>query len=619
MRNLQASFNPEASRIIESQSRDTEAGVTKEHESSAGDNEEEDEINEEAPTAFEEDIESQGGESVSLAQQVLQISNLMIELSAVTKNDANLDASQYIEPKTYEEAWFHPDPVQCRKWREAIAKEFSDMEKRKVWTKILRRDMPIGRRCVKSKWVLKIKRDGRFRARIVACGYSQIPGVDYTDNYAPVVNDVTFRMMLLLWIQGRLSAKIVDVETAFLYGALVEQIFMECPKGMQGATTDHVVSLRQCIYGLVQAARQYYKHIVAILKKIGFIGGDVDPCLFTKKSKLGMCYVAIYVDDNLIVGHPKAVEDAIQQLKEHKLILKVEDTLKDYLSCEIFRSDEEKSAWLGQPHLIANLEQTFGDEVKSLRSTLTPGTPGLNQVREKEESLIVPADKQKRYRSGVGMLLYLVKHSRPDIANPVRELSKVLDGTSTAAYREMLRCIKFVLDTRTLGLRLWPSGERNDPWDIICFTDSDYASDPVSRKSVSGYIIYVKGVPVCWRSKSQRCVTLSSCEAEWVALSEAVKDIIFLVRVCESMMLPVSLPVTVRVDNVGAIFLSENVTTSNNTKHVDIRSKFVWEYRENGTIKIIFVRSENNDSDIMTKNLVGTLYAKHSQKLVTRK
>ncbi len=102
-------------------------------------------------------------------------------------------------------------------------------------------------------------------------------------------------------------------------------------------------------------------------------------------------------------------------------------------------------------------------------------------------------------------------------------------------------------------------------------------------------------------------------------MSEAVKDIIFLVRVCESMMLPVSLPVTVRVDNVGAIFLSENVTTSNNTKHVDIRSKFVWEYRENGTIKIIFVRSENNDSDIMTKNLVGTLYAKHSQKLVTRK
>ena len=92
-----------------------------------------------------------------------------------------------------------------------------------------------------------------------------------------------------------------------------------------------------------------------------------------------------------------------------------------------------------------------------------------------------------------------------------------------------------------------------------------------------------------------------------------------LVRICESMMLPVSLTVTVQVDNVGAIFLSENVTTSNNTKHVDIRSKFVWEYQENGTIKIIFVRSENNDSDIMTKNLVGTLYAKHSQKLVTQK
>ena len=104
-----------------------------------------------------------------------------------------------------------------------------------------------------------------------------------------------------------------------------------------------------------------------------------------------------------------------------------------------------------------------------------------------------------------------------------------------ASYKEMLRCIKYVLITRTYGLKLWPDMRSDKSWEITCFTDSDYASDPVTRRSVSGYIIYVHGVPVCWKSKAQRCVTLSSCEAEWIALSEAVKDIIFLIRLLESM------------------------------------------------------------------------------------
>ena len=94
----------------------------------------------------------------------------------------------------------------------------------------------------------------------------------------------------------------------------------------------------------------------------------------------------------------------------------------------------------------------------------------------------------------------------------------------------MLRCIKYVLDTKSLGLKIWPKGNKSEPWEIICFTDSDYASDPETRRSVSGYIIYVHGVPICWKSKAQRCVTLSSCEGEWITLSKVVKDIIFLIK-----------------------------------------------------------------------------------------
>ncbi len=140
--------------------------------------------------------------------------------------------SELIEPKKYHDAWHHKEKQQQAKWREAITKEFADMKKRKVWRKIKRIDMPTDRRCVKSKWVFLSKRDGRFRARLVACGYSQIPGVDYTDNYAPVINDVTYRIMLICEIVWKLTSKIIDVETAFLHGDLEEEIYMDCPDGL---------------------------------------------------------------------------------------------------------------------------------------------------------------------------------------------------------------------------------------------------------------------------------------------------------------------------------------------------------------------------------------------------
>ena len=506
------------------------------------------------------------------------------------------------EPKTFDEAWNHPNPEERKKWREAIRKELRDMRHRGVWRVVKRRDMPQGRRCVKNKWIFKIKRNGIFRARLVACGYSQIAGIDFTEHYAPVVNDVTWRILLITKLVLRLDAKIADVETAFLHGDLNpgEEIYMECPDGI-GAKPDEVVLLQQTIYGLVQSARQFYLKTVKILRELGFEGGTVDPCLWRRKDKNGLVLIALYVDDCLCIGHTKAINEAIHDLKEKGFTLKIEEELKDYLSCNIYMNEDQTKAWIQQCHLLDKIETTFWDEVKNMNVYRTPGTPGFGIIRPKEETPTIDAERQSRYRSGVGMLLYLLKHTRPDIANAVRELSKVLDGATEAAYKELLRIIKYVIDTREYCLKIHPKFDSITKWIITVYTDSDFAGDKDNRISVSGFIIYLLGVPILWHSKAMRSVTLSSSEAEYVSLSEAAKEICFVVKILQSIGFEVDTPIVVRVDNIGAIYMTENVTATSRTKHVDIRYHFVREFVEEGFLKIVFVKTKENDADILQK------------------
>ena len=174
------------------------------------------------------------------------------------------------------------------------------------------------------------------------------------------------------------------------------------------------------------------------------------------------------------------------------------------------QSDDGKKAWLGQPTIIKSLEKQFREIVAKKKMTVIPGTPGfiggkvddISKVDEKTQSM---------YRSGVGTLSYLTKHSRPDITNPVKEISKSMDGASMAHVTEMYRGINFVHEMKTLGLRMVPTFQ-DDIAKLEALSDSDSANDKDTRYSVYGYIIYFCGVPVAWESKSMKSVVLSTTE-----------------------------------------------------------------------------------------------------------
>ena len=322
-------------------------------------------------------------------------------------------------------------------------------------------------------------------------------------------------------------------------------------------------------------------------------------------------YICTYVDDLLCIGNKNAIDSTIRGIKQQYAIKDL-GRMNEYVGCTII-PDKDK-VYLVQPDLVVKMVKNFGNEIKDLYVYNTPSGPGDTIIRPAEKNGLLGLVEQKVYRSGVGMLLYLTKHSRPDISNSVRELAKVMDGATRAHMKYLHRVIKYVSDTRKKCLVLEPKQMYTDEWCITGKCDSDYAGDRDTRISVSGYLVYVNGALVTWKSRGQRTVTLSSTEAEYIALSELCTEVLYVKMLLEDIGIKVNKPIQLHMDNVGAMFLANNTSIGQRTKHIDVRYHFVRNLIEDGTIVVNFVRTEENEADVYTKNTRGELFHKHTNK-----
>jgi hypothetical protein len=386
---------------------------------------------------------------------------------------------------------------------------------------------------------------------------------------------------------------------------------MKLPPGFDEEGQEEAVLLEKSIYGLVQAALQWNRMVTMILKLLGFLQCKSDPCLFMHPNKI---YIIIYVDDCLIVGQSDDIKKIIIQLQEH-LAIKCMGPIKDYIGYNVEKANYGYK--FTQAKLIQRMITKFADELSSIKyHGKTPVKTNEKIYVAENDSEIIGSEGQTNYRSGIGMLLYLVKYSRPDIANCVRELAKMSGKATVLNYNQLLRCIKYVENTKHYGTFALASTDEN--YIISAFCDSDYAGDYETRRSTSGFIIYINGSPIAWKSKGQERVAYSSTEAEYIAMSNACKEIMFIIQLLQQLNVKVQLPAHLHVDNMGAIYLSSSQMSSQRTKHIDIRHHGMKEYIEDGFIKIIFVRSEENDSDIFTKNLGNELHEKHGNKFLKK-
>lgn len=216
----------------------------------------------------------------------------LIKLSESVELVLNTILSGGNDPYKFKEAWDHPEPTHKKVWREGIRKEFGDMKDRGVWKVIQKSEVPKDRTLVGCKWVFQLKKNGVYQARLFALGYNETPCVDYRENFAPVVNDVTIQTVLVLMLLNQWEGELVDVEVPFLHGDMDTEVYMEIPEGMEHFERvdrkTQVVKLIKACYGTVQAAQQcYQKFMHVLMTELGYSRSKADPCLLMRKNGLG--------------------------------------------------------------------------------------------------------------------------------------------------------------------------------------------------------------------------------------------------------------------------------------------------------------------------------------------
>lgn len=497
------------------------------------------------------------------------------------------------EPKTLSQAQNGPDWSQ---WKCAMDEELQSLQENHVWDVVSR---PKDRRIVGGKWVFKVKGNehgelDRFKARYVAQGFSQVQGLDYDEIFAPVAKYDSLRLLLAISACNNWKPRQVDIKTAFLYGVLKEDVFMKLPEGCGYDTRDHVAKLKRCIYGLKQSPREWFLRLLTFLRPKGFVPSVFDPCVLMHDS--GRLFLAVYVDDISLFGESgHLLENTIRQLKSE---FKVNDLglLHWLLGVQIEYSETGIS--LSQTAFISRILSRFSmEQCNPVKSPLD------TNVKLQKSTADDKRTEKTSYQRMIGSLMYLVTGTRPDIAYAIAHLSQFSSDPAVTHMAAVKRLLRYLQGTKTYKL-FYNFGD-----EIVLngFCDASYGNCLDTRRSFSGYLFQLGNSTISWRSRKQRSVAHSSCEAEYMALSLAVKQYIWL-RSGLRQLSSASVPMSLSTDSNAAVDLASNPKLNDASKHIDIAYHFTREKVNDGTLTLLHVPSSDNLADICTKGLPWTTH-----------
>lgn len=493
------------------------------------------------------------------------------------------------EPRTVNQA------LKDKIWRGSMSEELDAFAKNQTMELVPR---PQHQNVVGCRWLYKNKffSNGTFRrpkSRLVAKGYTQQYGRDYTSTFSPVIKSTMIRIVLDTAVSRVWPILQLDVNNAFLQGTLAEEVYMEQPPGfLDPDHPDYVCRLRKAIYGLKQAPHAWYVELKTFLLTLGFKNSLADESLFIMhKDNKQTVYLLVYVDDILVTGSSKDLINTILVKLADRFSVKDPEDLNYFLGIEAHRTN--RGLHLSQRKYILDLLHKYN--MIDAKPVATPMAASPKLTLNGGHSLSDPTP----YRQLIGSLQYL-QFTRLDIAFAVNRLSQFMHHPTEEHWQAAKRILRYLAGTTTHGVYF---AADNKPL-LHGFSDADWAGDTDDYISTNAYIIYSGKTPVSWSSKKQTGVARSSTEAEYRSIANAAAEIRWICNLLTELGIRLSSPPTILCDNLGATFLCANPVFHSRTKHVALDYHFIRGQIQRNMLRVSHVNTKDQLADALTKPLL---------------
>ena len=497
--------------------------------------------------------------------------------------------SNYFIPKTLKEALTGPDKEH---WMEACRKQLAKIEKKGTWELC---DLPRGHKAIPTKWVF----DPKLRARLVACGNFEKKAD--VETFAAVVNMTMVKIFLTVVAILGLECYQFDFEGAFLNGNMDQRlVFVRQPPGF-GDGTNRVYKLLKTLYGLRDSPLAWFREATKLMRKAGFEPLASEACVFVNKDK--SVWIILYVDDMAIAAATKDLIDTVASQLGSVFTLTPLGEIKTFLGVQIIRDRKLRTISINQePYIDRVLGRKGWTNLKGVGSPLDVHIKTHTSMEKLDNS-----DKEE-YLELVGSAQWIGNNTRPDVTYAVNFLGRHREQPTRQHLYQIKRVWRYLSGTKKLGLIL--GGERNlQDLDLWLHCDASWADDPTTRRTIAGHIVYIGNSPIKWQSKQQSLVTLSTTEAEFVNMSTAGRDMLWIKRLLRDINIPVLKVPVIGTDSMNALRAAESPQENMSTRHIDVRYKWVKEKVKNGELTLDWVDTTNMKADGLTKALNPTKQA----------
>jgi hypothetical protein len=500
---------------------------------------------------------------------------------------------------------------------ESMKKEMNQLHQKGVMSPVKYQDLTPKQkvRILRSLMFLKRKRNNILKSRFVADGSTQLRNLSAVDPSSPTVSTEALFITAAIDAVERRKVATADVEGAYLHAKMVGEVLMRieptiarilvsiAPSYREYQLPDGsiIVRLDKALYGCIESAKLFYENISKVLLDFGFVKNEYDPCVFNKTMYDKQCTIVIHVDDlKISCANSRGVDDVIKELtKVYGSINVHQEDVIDYLGMDFDYS---------KPGVVKISMTTMVDQVvEELQIKDTVRTPAsVDLFHQDEKSTQLEKEKKEKFHSVVAKLLYMAKRARPDILAAVSFLTTRCVSPSEQDWNKLLRIGKYLHGTRELSLSLAADNQIS----LNAYIDASFACHPDGKSHTGEMMTLGKGA-VFSRSSKQKLVSKSSTEAELIALSDGLSQVLWTKNFLGSQGYDTGSAV-VHQDNQSTIVLAnKGRSTTNRTRHIAIRYFFVKDRIESKDIKVVYTSTDKMVADFFSKPLQGHAFENH--------